>query len=73
MKKLLVMPLAIVFTLSVIPGVLARGGGSHGARHSDLTVTKSTDTASPKMMKAATGKKTGTSVKFRFDSKAVKY
>jgi len=39
----------------------ARGGGSHHTQHSDLTVTKSTDKASTKMMSrdAGSGQATG--------------
>ena len=55
---------SILLTVSLIliaPAAYARGGGSHHASHSDITVTKTTDKGSTKMMSrdAASGKATG--------------
>ena len=54
--------LLVASILFVLPaGAHARGGGSHGGQHSDLTIQKSTDKASPKMMSrdAASGLASG--------------
>lgn len=44
--------LVVATTLCISPSVFAKGagGGSKGGHHSEINVTKSTNTASPKMM-----------------------
>lgn len=53
--------LLAVSLILIAPAAYARGGGSHHASHSDITVTKTTDKGSTKMMSrdAASGKATG--------------
>ena len=55
---------SMLLTVSLIliaPAAHARGGGSHHTSHSDITVTKTTDKGSTKMMSrdAASGQATG--------------
>jgi hypothetical protein len=53
--------LLAVSLILIAPAAYARGGGSHHASHSDITVTKTTDKGSTKMMSrdAASGQATG--------------
>jgi hypothetical protein len=53
--------LLAVSLVLIAPPALARGGGSHHTSHSDITVTKTTDKGSTKMMSrdAASGQATG--------------
>ena len=53
--------LLAVSLILIAPAAHARGGGSHHTSHSDITVTKTTDKGSTKMMSrdAASGKATG--------------
>jgi hypothetical protein len=55
MTKLLVTTLALVFALGGAPVVLAKGGGGSHHHAQDITVTKQTNTASPKMMQSTQG------------------
>ena len=48
--------LLVTSVLLIVPAVAhARGGGSHSTHHSDLTIQKSTDKASTKMMSRDAG------------------
>jgi type VI protein secretion system component Hcp len=56
MDRNLLFATAILAATSLSGGALAKGsGGSH--THSDITIKKQVDTASPKMMSAKPGKK----------------
>jgi type VI protein secretion system component Hcp len=56
MSKSVALALGAVIGIALLWPVVsnARGGGSHGAQHNDLTITKSSDKSSPKMMQQTT-------------------